>query len=379
MPRDALFAEYVAALCASQGKPVSNTTLRAMLADENHPTRTWLEGRVGRFIPRKHARIPKVAIIHTVFSRTGGTETWARHFYRLLKDRVPIVGLGHLDGDGQDDGGLTVYRGIAQIRRLAATCDVCICWGLEKEFIDAIRAAKKKDCAIVHMHHGDQKSEWSRRIILDSYRPDEDRIVAVNPTVADELQCKHITNAVDASRVAIGRSLDKSPVVLWLHRFSDEKQPMLSAQACKLCPSHWRFIFAGNRTAVREDVETFTAGDSRFEFLDHAVAKDQFPKANLFLSLSDTDGFGYSMAEAVSSGLRLVATPVGIASDPNLAHQVPLESKNPWVVAWHLRQAATEQKQAIAAQKQAANLFSETQFASAWESLLRQVSSEVVA
>jgi glycosyltransferase involved in cell wall biosynthesis len=369
------FARYVRSLCVAAGIEVSSSELQKIFQDKSHPTRAVLTRKFKLVFPiEPQPSLPRVGIFHTSFNQTGGTETWARHFVRLMQNTFQVLAVGCLDGDLHEDRNLPLHRGLDKMLSLARECDVCVCWGLEKEFMDAIRRAKRPDAAIVHVHHGDLASDWSQRIIAAS-KQHGDAMVAVNQRVAEMFQCDYIPNAVDTSRIANGLPATASPVVLWLHRYSEEKRPVLSVQACRHLPSHWRFIFAGNRTPTRTVAEIAAAGDPRFEFLDHANPKEQFARANIFLSLSNTDGFGYSMAEAAIAGLRVVATPVGVALDPHLVHQIPDDRLTPEKIAGHLMRASQEHKEAAAASQLARQQFSEQAFANSWRSLLTRVTS----
>jgi glycosyltransferase involved in cell wall biosynthesis len=55
--------------------------------------------------------------------------------------------------------------------------------------------------------------------------------------------------------------------------------------------------------------------------------------ADVFLSTSDQEGFGLSIAEAMLAGVPVVSSPFGLAENPAIADQVHSEDVAEWVSA----------------------------------------------
>jgi len=96
-----------------------------------------------------------------------------------------------------------------------------------------------------------------------------------------------------------------------------------------------------------------------------------FPQASVFLSLSTIEGFGYSIAEAAASGLRVVSRPVGIAIDPQVAMQIPWEVSSPQEISKHIQQAGHQESQAAVSREFVMQEFSEQKFAKKWLRVLQ--------
>ena len=316
-----------------------------------------------------------VGILHTVFFRTGGTETWARHFIRLISRTLRVAGLAYLGGDETEvmfsqspTGRILGKRGLQAAKNLASICDSLILWGICPPVLDELRSHMRPGCNIIHMHHGDTSSTWSEQLIRSARLPSE-TLACVHPLVAQQLGGVWIPNAVDMQRTAPNRSLAGEPTVLYMHRFSEEKQPMLAVDAVRALPRNWRAIFAG-RGELWEKARERANGDPRIRFLFDANPTDVFPQSHVFLSLSKSEGFGYSTAEAAASGLRVVSLPVGICEDPRLCRQLHAEELAPAKVAERILLAYEERQEALLAGRWVTKKYSEDVFHNRWVDLL---------
>jgi glycosyltransferase involved in cell wall biosynthesis len=316
-----------------------------------------------------------VGILHTVFFRTGGTETWARHFIRLISRTLRVAGLAYLGGDEADvmfsqtpTGRILGKRGLQAAKNLASICDSLILWGICPPVLDELRSHMRPGCNIIHVHHGDTSSTWSEQLVRSARLPNE-ALVCVHPLVARKLSGSWIANAVDMQRTARNRCDASDPTVLFMHRFSVEKQPLLAIDAVRALPTHWKAIFAG-RGELWEQSILRANGDPRIRFLPDANPIDVFPQSHVFLSLSNSEGFGYSTAEAAASGLRVVSLPVGICENRRVCRQLRADELAPAEIAEQILLAYEERQEALLAGQWVTRKYSEEVFYHRWVELL---------
>jgi glycosyltransferase involved in cell wall biosynthesis len=335
----------------------------------------WTDWHLEGFDPTHKSQGPSqaVGIVHTVFHSCGGTETWAKHFVRVLGQRVPIAGLAYLAGDRSRgsiegaDGPVPIACGIRAAEGLSSVCDTLILWGLSGQIVEQLRKSARRDCRLIHVHHGDPNSHWSTGIVQEAKAP-EDLLVCVHPQVARLIGGLWIPNAIDPCRITTQRNV-KAPTVLFMHRFSEEKKPLLAVDACRLLPAEWKMVFAGRGEFFDQAIQR-AQGDMRFTFVADGDPLALFPQASVFLSLSTTEGFGYSIAEAAASGLRVVSRPVGIAIDPQVAMQIPWGVSTPQEISMLIQKAGQETSKAAASREFVLQEFSEQIFAKKWLGVL---------
>jgi glycosyltransferase involved in cell wall biosynthesis len=94
--------------------------------------------------------------------------------------------------------------------------------------------------------------------------------------------------------------------VLWNHRVASEKRPDLALQIAEALPDGWKLIFSGEPR--NESPKVLYAGQIQ-------NPGDWIGVSHVFLSTSDQEGFGYSMAEAITAGVPIVSSPFGIGQD----------------------------------------------------------------
>jgi glycosyltransferase involved in cell wall biosynthesis len=92
-------------------------------------------------------------------------------------------------------------------------------------------------------------------------------------------------------------------------------------------PDDWHIVLTGHRG---EKLEL----NDRVTILPPQHPGDWLSVASCFLSTSLFEGFGLSVAEAITAGVPVVSTPVGIATRPGLALTVPTDADaETWAVA----------------------------------------------
>ena len=260
---------------------------------------------------------PKVAFIAVNYATHGGTETFHQTLLPRLRHFRNIIGFGAIHGGG-NPALLKVpyYEGREAISKLCSEADIVVTWG-----IDALTSLLPNPRPkVIAVHHGDKDAGW---IVETMWQSEVDKFVCVNREAAEHIKAKRdlpvhwIPNAVNLDRVkptpnldAIKASVAGKKVVLFGHRFSEEKRPQLAVEMASYLPDDWILIMAGDGplkpTVVPANVRLVGHVDTLADWLT---------VADCFISMSTFEGFGLSVAEAHAAGVPVVATPFGIAPE----------------------------------------------------------------
>ncbi len=298
---------------------------------------------------QRKAPAPRVGFLSTAYMAIGGTETFHRSLLPRLKSTVDIAGFvatGFHDGDGSKLQ-VPYATGIEAAKRLAAHCETLVVWGIHN--LEQIMPANRPH--VIAVHHADWSSQWNNNLVL-SQLDLIDEVICVNPDTARQLAdcgkpAHYIPNAIDPARITPSGNQsqlrqrfgipDDSKIVLFGHRLSAEKRPVLAVEIARQLPSDWTMVIAGDGVE-RSAVEAAAAGCDRVRIVGAVESlADWLSVSDCFLSLSTFEGFGLAIGEAMAAGIPTVATPTGIA--PGLATTLPTNS------------TAAEWAQAIAAAK----------------------------
>jgi glycosyltransferase involved in cell wall biosynthesis len=242
-----------------------------------------------------------------------------------------FVTTGKAGGDGLKVG-VPYSTGIDAAKKLVLQCDTVVTWGIG----ELHKILPRKRPRVVAVHHSDSSSGWGNDTILRQLSL-IDEIVCVNQHTAEHLKdcgkpVHYIPNAIDPRRIQPSGNQsalrahhgipEDSKIVLFGHRLSEEKRPLLALDIAKHLPPDWTMVVAGDgpeaekvRKAAHDRVRIVGAVDSLADWL--AVS-------DCFLSLSTFEGFGLSIGEAMAAGVPTVSTPTGIAS--GLATTLPTNS-----------------------------------------------------
>jgi glycosyltransferase involved in cell wall biosynthesis len=166
-----------------------------------------------------------------------------------------------------------------------------------------------------------------------------------------------IEPAVDPDRVKPHQAVETNGknIVLWSHRFANDKRPQLAIEIAKHLPDDWHMVLTGHRGEKLEANERVTV-------LPPQHPGDWLAVADCFLSTSLFEGFGLSVAEAIAAGVPVVSSPVGIAKRPGLALTVDSDADaETWAMA-----ILASQSMALPSR----DLFSVDEFINQWESVI---------
>jgi glycosyltransferase involved in cell wall biosynthesis len=138
-----------------------------------------------------------------------------------------------------------------------------------------------------------------------------------------------IEPAVDPDRIKPRQAVETNgkKICLWSHRFHADKRPQLAIEIAKHLPDDWHMVMTGHRG---ERLEL----NDRVTILPPTHPGDWLDVASCFLSTSLFEGFGLSVAEAITAGVPVVSTPVGIAKRTGMALTVDSDADaETWAMA----------------------------------------------
>jgi glycosyltransferase involved in cell wall biosynthesis len=183
----------------------------------------------------------------------------------------------------------------------------------------------------VHTYHGHLLSdpEFSRpaRKVIVNIERCLAKVSKILITVGEQVSKDLLQNGVGhpgqyTSIISEGRSLHflsrdeareklninaNAPVVLWMARMAPVKNPVLALEVCHLLPG-FTFIFAGNGKLLSQIKEQAPPNAMFLSWVDPA---EVLPTADIFFSTSLNEGVPYSILEALSAGVPVVAVKSG--------------------------------------------------------------------
>lgn len=264
----------------------------------------------------------RIGIAAINYEAMGGTET----FHQTLAPRLPnAIGFASQNGLRGDVTklGVPTGQGIESIVSLSMHADTVISWNIDWQTLPRPKR-------LVCVHHGSLSDNASTELCLQG-----DVVVCVNREVAEHVRTitdkpvHCIEPAVDPQRVKPRQAVEThgKKICLWSHRFAKDKQPRLAIEIAKHLPDDWHMVLTGHRGEKLELSDRVTV-------LPPQHPGDWLSVADCFLSTSLFEGFGLSVAEAITAGVPVVSTPVGIATRPGLALTVPSDADaETWAVA----------------------------------------------
>ena len=274
---------------------------------------------------RKPSTAPKKAVDSEVFDvcfvwpyfgRTGGVETW----HKALLPRLELSSVIAT----QRPSGLDVnsiysrnVQGNYATRQAIAQSKVVVAAAIER--IDLF-LPKDNRPRVIYVDHGDGSIPYFEKLFHQN-RQVADTFICVHEAVAERYRAYHhdvrvIANGIDPMRVAKRRTPTELKYVAWVHRKAPEKRPELAYAIAEQLPDGWQMVMTcdGEDSAKVRHVGVV------------ANPRHLYSVASVFLSTSNSDGFGLSCAEAMLSGVPVVASPIGICADPDLAIQVDVNA-----------------------------------------------------
>jgi glycosyltransferase involved in cell wall biosynthesis len=277
----------------------------------------------------------------------GGAEVWQSTLARSLDSRFEVVGVA-IVGNIIDDAVVALHQeicpvsqGLDAVRTLAKHSDILITWG-QRGYAAAWRhdAVKPILVSVSHLPPGPGYFGYASGSNDYADTRDIDDLVAVSPSallsIPEPLRSSStvIPNAVDPARLVPTRSraevrkswnvAEDAVVVGYLGRLAPEKNPAVMIDLARLLLAHgldWQVVIVGDGVlmeSLRWDAPPNV----------HLVGSD--PRAGDVLAAFDTlvvpshyESYGLAIVEALSVGIPVVSTNVGVAREfPGLTEVV---------------------------------------------------------
>jgi hypothetical protein len=262
---------------------------------------------------RERFKPGKLGIAGVVHNQVGGTET----YWQLLAKTIGIAGFATPETPVSKSPLYPVFEGDSAIEELSSKVEYLIVWGI----VD--KAKQTKGPIRIAMHHGSLASTWANTVFENELEWCE-KAIAINPDVAEYYKVPYLENCIDTDYFSSVKRNTEDKTILWLHRNAPEKRPELLTKIAAQLPDGWKIVASlpGHMSSKNLECIGYTA--NKAEWLN---------KSSVFLSTSEQEGFGYSVAEAMAAGIPVVSSPVGICLNPNLCEQVTTDDPNDWIVA----------------------------------------------
>lgn len=251
----------------------------------------------------------QVGFANVCANEVGGVETWLRN----LVPHLNVSGVATFDRPRIAGLPVPVLHGAFE--ELADNSQIVFVWGITQPL--------PRGPKYIAIHHGDMRGEWANQVFRKQMRWC-DGAVAVNRDVARYYKVPYLPNpVVEPANVPPAYS-PFNKTVLWCHRNSSEKHPEKAVAIAKALPEGWGIIMTAEGPPAKNV---------------HYVGKVLDPSAlyaaaDVFLSTSDQEAFGYSCAQAILSNIPVVSTPYGLAGEHcdelNCDLEAPVED---WVYA----------------------------------------------
>lgn len=337
-----------------------------------------------RTIPDEVARDmwlgPKVVFLATTYAEIGGTETFHMTLLPELRFTKNIIGFCATDNAKGNFQALRVpyHSGWEQAKYLASRADIVVSWGIDR-LVDLL---PEKRPYVISAHHSDIASGWSHGLQLNQSQV-IDEFVCINNDVATYLRKRvsqpvhFIPNAINPKRLSadegkkeIRKTLNipkNDKIVLWLHRFSEEKRPQLAMEIAKRLPEGYTVLMVGGGESFARCVNE-APPNVKFSGPVHSPA-NYLAIADCFLSLATFEGFGLSIGEAMLAGVPVISTKTGIA-DANNAVIVDMHAAPE---AWAKAIVSVDDSRVEAAREMVRSKYGVDEFVRRWDEVISNV------
>jgi glycosyltransferase involved in cell wall biosynthesis len=278
--------------------------------------------------------VGSVGFLSTSYMDIGGTETFHRILLPRLKNVAGFVSINKGLSIGDFSLLNTQYGvGMDAARALARDCQVLVVWGIGAGLKDILGERRPK---VISISHCDARSSWTCNYMAEQ-EPLTDHFVYINKQGKNTVPIHRqqdstlipngIPNITPATNLRSKYNIpQEAKVGVMLTRYSEEKRILEAMQAVRQT-NHYLLI-VGNASSSNQEYynRIHKLQTNRVRLLPATPPGDILPIADYYLSLSKYEGFGLSLAEAMSLGVQVISTPVGLVEDePQAAHLLPID------------------------------------------------------
>lgn len=269
--------------------------------------------RRGDFKPRIKTQ---VVIYCANMQKIGGIETWLYYWCRNMYKLYDIMVVFSDQMDGRQIARLSDIVQVMRLNNRLIECDTLINTRITDKIPEEIKAKK-----IVQMVHGCYSA-----LFCCDIQPERDKIVFVSQAAADTFKNVDKYNVIH--NFTYPTKPNKCLFLITASRFTREKggERMIKlAQALRRANIEfiW-FVFSHQDTKLVEGM---------VKLPETLNVKDYIAKCDYLVQLSDSEGFGYSIVEALEMGVPVITTPITVLKELGFeegtdGYTVPFDMEN---------------------------------------------------
>lgn len=251
--------------------------------------------RKGEFRPRIKTQ---VVIYCGSMQKIGGIETWLYYWCQNMYKLYDIMVVFKDNMDGRQIKRLSDIVQVLRLNDKVIECDTLINTRITDKIPAEIKAKK-----IIQMVHGCYSA-----LFCCDIQPERDKIVFVSQAAADTF--KDVSKYEVIHNFTYPQQTNRCLFLITASRFTREKG---GSRMLKLAEALHRaninfiwFVFSHQETKL---------ADGMVKLPENLDVKDYIAKCDYLVQLSDSEGFGYSMVEALEMGIPVITTPITVLDE----------------------------------------------------------------
>ena len=248
---------------------------------------------------REKPRIKTQVVIYCAnMQKRGGIETWLYYWCQNMYKLYDIMVVFKDNMDGKQIQRLSEIVQVTKLTNHLIECDTLINTRITDKIPEQFKAKK-----IIQMVHGCYSA-----LFCCDIQPNRDKIVFVSQAAADTY--KNVKDYEVIHNFTYPQKSNKCLFLITASRFTKEKggdRMIKLANAMRKAGIEfvW-FVFSHQETKLAEGM---------IKLPETLNVKDYIAKCDYLVQLSDSEGFGYSIVEALEMGVPVITTPVSVLSE----------------------------------------------------------------
>lgn len=258
----------------------------------------------------------QVVVYCANMQKIGGIETWLYYWCMNMHKLYDIIVVFSENMDGRQIARISEVCQVLKLNNHFIDCDTLINTRITDKIPMQIRAKK-----IIQMVHGCYST-----LFCCDIQPERDKVVCVSKIVKDSYQ--GIKDAEVIHNFTYPKEPKKCLFLITASRFTREKggdRMIKLAEALKRAdiPFIW-FVFSHQDTKLV---------DGMVKLPETMDIRSYIKKCDYLVQLSDSEGFGYSIVEALEMGVPVITTPIDVLDelgfkDGKDGYVVPFDMEN---------------------------------------------------